>query len=117
MTDIAKFYGDPALKVKAESWNMGVQVALRRYIYENLYSPANQSSLDEKTKKKKQFQAQLGTVLVSALWHGLYPGYYITFVNWVFYAQTEKQIFRLKKNKESAVAKVYEKYGKFLSLI
>lgn len=86
VTNMTKFYLDPTIKIKGENWNMSVQVALRRYIYENLYNPQDYKG-DEKMKKKKQAMAQLGTVIVSAFWHGLYPGYYISFVHWVLFAQ------------------------------
>jgi hypothetical protein len=36
-----KFYTAPSFKVKADNWNMSVQLALRRYIYENLFNPAD----------------------------------------------------------------------------
>ena len=82
---MTNFYFAPSIKVKTDNWNMSIQTALRRYIYENLYNPADYT--DDKKKKSKQFQAQLATVVVSALWHGLYPGYYISFVHWILYIQ------------------------------
>ena len=36
---IYDFFLNPSLKIKAESWNIPVQIALRRYIYENIYNP------------------------------------------------------------------------------
>lgn len=86
--NMTKFYLEPNMKVKADNWNISVQWALRRYIYENLYNPKDFT--DEKKRKQKQFKAQLGTVLVSALWHGVYPGYYISFVHWIIYIQIEQ---------------------------
>ncbi len=38
---MTNFYFAPSIKVKADSWNMSIQTALRRYIYENLYNPAD----------------------------------------------------------------------------
>ena len=86
VTNMTNFYLAPSIKVKAEGWNVSIQIALKRYIYENLYNPADYT--DEKIKKKKQFHAQLGTMIMSSLWHGLYPGYYICFIHMVLYAQT-----------------------------
>ncbi len=92
VTNATGFYLSPAFKVKGDSWNMSVQVALKRYIYENIYNPKDFT--DEKKRKKRQVQAQLGTVLTSALWHGLYPGYYISFVHWLFFMQIGIEVFR-----------------------
>lgn len=36
---MTKFYLEPNMKVKVDHWNISVQWALRRYIYENLYNP------------------------------------------------------------------------------
>jgi len=33
------FYMDPSIKVKADNWNISVQRALRKYIYEIVYNP------------------------------------------------------------------------------
>lgn len=85
VTDMNGFYLTPSFKVKGDSWNMSVQVALKRYIYENIYNPKDFT--DDKKRRKRQVQAQMGTVLTSALWHGLYPGYYISFVHWLFFMQ------------------------------
>lgn len=39
VTDFGKFFFSSTLKVKAEGWNISVQVALKRYIYELVYNP------------------------------------------------------------------------------
>lgn len=39
VTDFTKFFLNPSLKVKAEGWNVSVQIALRKYIYEQIYNP------------------------------------------------------------------------------
>ena len=51
------------MKVNIESWNVRTAVWLRRIVYDRI---------------PKQY-GLFGTFLVSALWHGFYPGYYITF--------------------------------------
>lgn len=115
MNNMSKFYLDPSFKVKADHWNICTVVALRRYVYENIYNPADFT--DEKKKRRRQFQAQLGTVLVSALWHGLYPGYYISFVHWILNMQITQEIFRLKKVEGSVVHTLYSKYPKAMDLV
>lgn len=37
VTKAMGFYFNPSLKIKAECWNISVQVALKRYIYEQVY--------------------------------------------------------------------------------
>lgn len=51
-------------------WNMNTNYWLRNYVYLRV-TPRG---------KKPGFQASLITFGTSALWHGFYPGYYLTFV-------------------------------------
>ena len=37
VTKLKGFFLDPSLKVKTDCWNISVQVALKRYIYEQSY--------------------------------------------------------------------------------
>lgn len=37
VTNLYGYFFNPSLKVKAECWNMPIQVALKRYIYETVY--------------------------------------------------------------------------------
>ncbi|KAI1074075.1 MBOAT family protein [Whalleya microplaca] len=53
-----------------ENWNMGTNKWLRYYIYLRV-TPRN---------RKPGFRASIATFVTSALWHGFYPGYYLTFV-------------------------------------
>jgi hypothetical protein len=52
----------------------------------------------------------MGTVLVSSLWHGLYPGYYISFVHWMIYMQIPQEIFRLRRIEGSKMQRFCKKY-------
>jgi lysophospholipid acyltransferase len=115
VNNMNKFYLDPSLKVKTDHWNISIQLALRRYIYENLYNPADFT--DDKKKRSRQFKAQLGTVLVSALWHGLYPGYYISFVHWILYMQIAQEVFRMRKVTGSTIAQLYEKHETLMNIV
>ena len=105
---MTEFYLNPSFKIKVDHWNISVQWALRRYIYENLYNPKDYT--DEKVKRKRQQTAQLGTVLVSALWHGIYPGYFISFVNWIMFMQIFQEVFRLRKIDGTIFHSFYKKY-------
>lgn len=102
VNNMTKFYLEPNMKVKVDNWNISVQWALRKYIYENIYNPKDYN--DEKTRKKKQSLAQLYTVMVSALWHGIYPGYFISFIHWIIFIQIVQEIFRLKRSEGSIVS-------------
>lgn len=51
-------------------WNMNTNNWLRNYIYLRV-TPRG---------KKPGFRASIATFLTSALWHGFYPGYYLSFV-------------------------------------
>lgn len=82
VTKLKGFFLDPSLKVKTDCWNISIQIALKRYIYEQSYdSKALYSS--EKDRKKAQAKAQTNTILASALWHGFYPGYFLSFFQWI----------------------------------
>ncbi|EFJ48091.1 hypothetical protein VOLCADRAFT_120919 [Volvox carteri f. nagariensis] len=62
------------------NWNICTGNFLRRYVYERV-APRN---------RKPGFQSLLFTQLVSAIWHGLYPGYLMFFVGtavWIFFSQ------------------------------
>jgi lysophospholipid acyltransferase len=103
--NMTKFYFEPNFKLKVDYWNISIQWALKRYIYENFYDP--RAYPDERKRKQAQARAQLYTVLVSALWHGLYPGYFISFVNWVLFIQIANEVYRLKKTENSVVQRFY----------
>ncbi|KAI9295695.1 MBOAT-domain-containing protein [Neoconidiobolus thromboides FSU 785] len=68
--DIAKVEVPDNLKMVLENWNMATNLWLRNYIYLRL-TPIG---------SKPSFFAQLSTFFTSALWHGFYPGYYLTFI-------------------------------------
>lgn len=51
-------------------WNIGTNNWLRNYVYLRV-TPRG---------KKPGFQATMATFVTSAIWHGFYPGYYLTFV-------------------------------------
>lgn len=85
VSNIWDFEMDPSMKKKADGWNIPIQTALKRYIYDRI----NKSSPNDtpKQKKKLQIEAQQKTLAVSALWHGLYPGYFLAFFHWALILQ------------------------------
>ena len=96
MSDIWTFEFDESMKMKADAWNKSVQLALKRYIYERIFEPLESDS--EKTKKNKQINAQQITLFVSAIWHGLYPGYFVSFFHWALLLQISQELFRIQRN-------------------
>ena len=84
---MTKFYLEPNFKVKVDYWNISIQWAMKRYIYENCYQADRYT--DEKKRKRAQATAQLYTIMVSALWHGIYPGYFVSFIHWIQFMQIE----------------------------
>ncbi|CAI5466439.1 unnamed protein product [Closterium sp. Yama58-4] len=65
-------------------WNMGVGTWLRTYVYDRVTPRSG----------KPTMWTLVFTQVVSALWHGLHPGYYLFFVNAAIGQHTSKQVFR-----------------------
>ena len=84
---------DPSMKKKTDGWNKSVQLALKRYVYDRLYIPSTDHT--PKQKKKLQIKAQQTTLTVSAFWHGLYPGYFVSFFHWALVLQVSQELYRI----------------------
>jgi lysophospholipid acyltransferase len=70
MVDLITFkFGTNGTRDQTPSWNMPAQKWLKRYIHIRLVHLGLNTS-----------QARLLTFITSAVWHGLYPGYYVFFV-------------------------------------
>mmetsp|Transcript_23163 Transcript_23163/g.20064 ORF Transcript_23163/g.20064 Transcript_23163/m.20064 type:complete len:413 (+) Transcript_23163:154-1392(+) len=76
---------------KLEYWNTSCQQWLKYYIYLRI-CPANQI----KAKPAKATLASNLTFMASALWHGLYPGYYLGFFMLFITQQLNKFVFRVR---------------------
>ena len=66
-------------RVVVSHWNICTGVWLRRYVYERL-TPKG---------KRPGFAQLMATQLVSAIWHGLYPGYLLFFAGSAFWSVFE----------------------------
>ncbi|KAI9001313.1 MBOAT-domain-containing protein [Trametes punicea] len=73
----------PNLKVLADSWNMKTNVWLRECVYKRV-TPKG---------KKPGFRSSLATFATSAFWHGIAPGYYLSFFFFAF-VQTAGRLAR-----------------------
>jgi lysophospholipid acyltransferase len=55
--------------------------------------------------------------MVSAFWHGFYAGYYFSFFLWFAQVYVQTQIFKRSKNDNSKFTRLYNKLGRFSTLI
>nr|AZT89176.1 lysophospholipid acyltransferase [Portulaca oleracea] len=76
-------------------WNIQVSTWLRHYVYERLVPKG----------KKAGFFQLLGTQTVSAIWHGLYPGYIIFFVQSALMIAGSRVIYRWQQAVSAAPLK------------
>ncbi|KAG2223500.1 hypothetical protein INT45_001248, partial [Circinella minor] len=60
-------------------WNRCTTNWLRHYVYERLCPPTTTDN--GTTKKKSTGSALLATYVISGIWHGFHPGYYLLFCN------------------------------------
>ena len=67
----------------AVSWNMTISFWLKKYVYNRLVSNSD--------KRPGMFEF-LMTFLISAFWHGFYPGYYLFFVYFGVFAYSSGEI-------------------------
>ncbi|KAK1321893.1 hypothetical protein QJS10_CPA03g02052 [Acorus calamus] len=81
-------------------WNIQVSTWLRYYVYERLITKG----------KKPGFLQLLATQTVSAVWHGLYPGYMIFFVQSALMIAGSRVIYRWQQG-------IPEKMGLFKNLL
>lgn len=75
--DIIKFEFSTSLRDSIEAWNMGTNRWLRMVMYE----------------RHKKFGTVL-TYALSALWHGFYPGYYLTFASGALFTFASRSMRR-----------------------
>ncbi|ELP84265.1 membrane-bound O-acyltransferase domain containing protein, putative [Entamoeba invadens IP1] len=100
---IIEFETSRSAKTNIDNWNMYVQKWLKNYVYVALTG----TYFDN-------FKTSL-TMVVSAFWHGVYPGYYLTFLLVGFHKDVSNLIYKKldpfineKFGKDSTVAKVYD---------
>lgn len=80
---------DHTLKKKLELWNASTQVWLKNYVYFRLYTEEQ-----IRNSPAKANISQYATFIISALWHGFYPSYYIGFVSTALLNQLAKYLFK-----------------------
>ncbi|KRT85710.1 hypothetical protein AMK59_1035, partial [Oryctes borbonicus] len=91
---VFKFEFGTSLRECIEAWNIGTNVWLRRVVYERV----------------DKYPTVL-TYALSALWHGFYPGYYITFANgalFTFAARSMRRTIRDYFTGNSEIKMMYD---------
>ncbi|KAM3139277.1 hypothetical protein pb186bvf_008687 [Paramecium bursaria] len=94
------------MKDKVEKWNISIQTWLRRYVYQRIYSEEEM----KKNPSKQQISFQT-TFMISAIWHGYYPGYYFAFVQWAILNSVNKFSFKWSLNNP-----IFNKFDEYRAL-
>jgi len=71
-----------------QNWNISVHIWLKRYVYVRLLPTKGKADFAQ-----KQFASSV-TFLVSALWHGFHPTYFVTFFHFYFFTLLETQLVK-----------------------
>jgi lysophospholipid acyltransferase len=77
----------PNVKLFFDNWNISVADWLRRYCYNRIVLSK------ENPSQKWRSLAQHSTFVLSAVWHGLHPGYLIFFVNCSILGEVNKMVY------------------------
>lgn len=77
---VVKFELGLSLRDSIEQWNIGTTRWLRMVVYE-----------------RTPFMPTLSTYALSALWHGFYPGYYLTFLSGAFFTFVSRTVSITRK--------------------
>ncbi|CAG8734794.1 19234_t:CDS:2, partial [Gigaspora rosea] len=82
--DIIGYETADNIKQLLESWNMNTNKWLKNYVYLRVTQPG----------QKPDFFSTITTFGISAIWHGFYPGYYLTFITGAFVQNLHRKIHR-----------------------
>ncbi|CAG8595100.1 11823_t:CDS:2 [Funneliformis mosseae] len=82
--DIIAYETADNVKTLLEAWNMNTNKWLKNYVYLRVTPPG----------KKPSFVSTFTTFGISAIWHGFYPGYYLTFISGAFVQSIHRTLRR-----------------------
>ncbi|RIA85160.1 MBOAT, membrane-bound O-acyltransferase family-domain-containing protein [Glomus cerebriforme] len=82
--DIVAYETADNIKTLLDSWNMNTNKWLKNYVYLRVTPPG----------KKPNFFSTFATFGTSAIWHGFYPGYYLTFISGAFVQSIHRTLRR-----------------------
>ena len=88
----------PHIREKINHWNIMVQEWLRKCIYQR-------SGIKNKTL------SQLWTFLISAIWHGFYGAYYLSFFFWFLQLHFQGLLFKFNRNPNAPHVRLFHKLG------
>ncbi|CAG8601371.1 12798_t:CDS:10 [Ambispora leptoticha] len=108
--DVIAYETADNIKTLLEAWNMNTNKWLKNYVYLRI-TPSG---------KKPSFFSTFATFGTSALWHGFFPGYYLTFVSGAFVQSTHRAIRRnirplFLTPKLSSYKRIYDLTGWFVT--
>ncbi|CAB4445759.1 unnamed protein product [Rhizophagus irregularis] len=82
--DIIAYETADNIKSLLDTWNMNTNKWLKNYVYLRVTPPG----------KKPNFFSTIATFGTSAIWHGFYPGYYLTFISGAFVQSVHRTLRR-----------------------
>lgn len=83
---------DHNFRDKIRKWNCMVQNWLEKYVYYRIYDEQEM----RKNRRKADFANNV-TFIVSAIWHGFYPGYLLAFFHWSLFTMVAKKAYYASK--------------------
>lgn len=100
--DLLSFETATNSKTLLGSWNMRIQSWLKNYVYIKTLDPT-------KPRGAVQMLPTLLTFFASAIWHGFYVGFFMTFLGFAFFDQLQKMIEKFvgEKVQQSIAFKVF----------
>lgn len=78
-------------KIFFQNWNISVHNFLKRYVYHRLKGSSKNQ------QKSNQALRQSLTFVISAVWHGFYPSYYVIFIHFAIGMVIEDQFEKFRK--------------------
>lgn len=81
-----RFELSTSAKEKSEMWNTSVQLWLKNCFYNRVTKFFNGNAL----------KSVFVVFLISALWHGVHPAYYLGFFNWGIMGENSKFIYKAR---------------------
>jgi lysophospholipid acyltransferase len=76
-----------------QNWNISIHHWLKKYVHFRIYEKT-----EDYKDRAKSTRAKIITFMISGLWHGFYPSYYIIFTHFSLGLLMEENITYIKKN-------------------
>jgi lysophospholipid acyltransferase len=76
-----------------QNWNISIHHWLKRYVHFRIYDKT-----EDYKERNKAIKAKVITFMISGLWHGFYPSYYIIFTHFSLGILMEENVTYIKKH-------------------